>query len=112
VAVPAVDPVITNMVRVTELDRLLDKFLCARDVGAAAQANQKAYQADGQEEPADNTGFRESIGARLKNLWHRMLTNGAPAWSGYCVIGTPETSHFSACPNSNFYHVVKKGSSI
>jgi hypothetical protein len=78
-AVPAIDPVITHMVCVAELNRLLDKILCAGDVGAAAQANQKAYQADGQEEPADNTGFRKSIGARLKNLWHRMLTNGAPA---------------------------------
>jgi hypothetical protein len=108
----AIDAIVAHVVCVAELDRLLDKLLCTCHVGTAAQTYQEAYQAHDQEKPADNTGFRKRIGAGLENLWHRMLTNGAPAWSGYCVIDTPETSDFSACPNSNFYHVVKKGASV
>lgn len=77
--VAAVDAIVAHVVRVAELQRLLDELLRASDVGATTQSDHEANQADGQEEPADNTGFRESIGARLKDLWHRMLTNGARA---------------------------------
>ena len=78
--VPTIDAVVSHMMRVTELQRLLDELLRAGDIGAAANDYQKADQAAGQKKPSDNTDLREGIGARLKNLRHRMLTIGAPAW--------------------------------
>lgn len=71
--VATVDAVVGHVMRVAELQGLLDEFLGTRDIRAAAKDYEQADQTAGQEKRADNTGFREGIGAGLKNLRHLIV---------------------------------------
>ena len=85
-AVPAIDAVVSHVVRVAELKRLFDELVGARHVRRTSEDHDETDQAAGQEERADNTDVRESVGAATKDLRHRMLTVGAPAYRALTLI--------------------------
>src|SRR5687767_8776807 len=79
VTVPAIDPIVPDVMRVAELEGLLDGFAGAGHVRRAPEDHDEPDDAARQEKYAGNTDFGEGVGAAMKDLGHRVLTVGSPA---------------------------------
>ncbi len=76
-AVPAVDPVVLDVMQVAELHRLLDEFVRAGDVVTSGPApSPSRIRLPTAIKNAGKTELREGVGAATENLRHRMLQSG------------------------------------
>lgn len=96
--VPAVDPVVAGVVEMAELKRLLDEFVGAGHVAGTPEHDEEAGESTGQQEQADNTDFREGIGAAMKDLRHQTLCRAGPSGpaarnGGARLAGLPVDAH-------------------
>jgi len=98
--VPAVDPVVADVMRVAELERLLDEFAGAGHVRRAPKDHDEPDDAGRQEKYARKTDFREGVRAAMKDLRHRMLTVGSPAYWAWALTSIPrhERQKSGGCP--------------
>jgi hypothetical protein len=113
VAIPAIDAVVTDVVKVAELDWLFDEFLSARHIRRSAEDDEKTNSRAREEHNPDNTGARDRICAATKYLRHRIVTVGSAAWRLFGSLHQKGTGRAGFVPRKpiDLYHVVKKGSS-
>ena len=72
-AIAAVDAVVADVVRVAELNRLLDVFVRSCDVRRAAEHHEQRDQTTDEKEQAAETGLGEEVCAAIEDLRHREL---------------------------------------
>ena len=71
--VTAVDAVIAHVVRVAELNRLLDVFVRSCDVRRAAENHQERDDSTDKKEQAGETGLGKEVCAAIEDLRHREM---------------------------------------
>jgi hypothetical protein len=98
VTVATIDPIVEHVMEMTELNRLLDVLVRARDVRRASEHHGDADQAAHQQDDASETDLGKRVGTSMENLGHRRLVENGQGG-------------FLFSRRFDLYHVVKKGSS-
>ena len=86
--VPAINVVVSHVMRVAELKRLFDELVGAGDIRWAPEDDQETDRSVGKNLRDDKTALREGFGAAIKNLRHRMLYGRTRA-PGACINCSP-----------------------
>lgn len=70
-AVPAIDPIVGNMMFVTKRDRLSPRHSYFRDIGGAVESCYDQRQGNEKSEPAKDTDPGDCVRASVENLRHQ-----------------------------------------
>jgi hypothetical protein len=78
--VATVNPIVSDVVKVAELNRLLDDFVLACGIRRAADCHGQQNQAPDQGQHTEETELGKGIGAAVEDLRHRLLKPARPRY--------------------------------
>jgi hypothetical protein len=96
--VTTVDAIVAGVVKMAELNGLLDEFVGACYIRRPADDHKETDCPASQKKNADNAGSRDSIGATTEYLRHRTLTVGWPVWRALALLQRKGTDQAGLSP--------------